>query len=356
MKKGAIDLTTENLIAQVETVRADLCMNPLGTPESATKAIRDNLAQLSLYPDKDMKKLKESISAYCGADTENIVIGGSSYEFIKLLCEFITPKKALLVTPGCDHYEKFLSLCGCEINYYNTIEEENFVLDIADFIAQLSEDIDVVFLSNPNRTTSSVIDTESMEFIVKICQGNDITLVVDEEYMDFCEDVEANSAISLTPAYDNLVVLRNTTKFFAVPGLRLSYMITGNAILKKTLEITGLPFPVGKMSEIAGIAMFGDTDYIAQSHQLIHTERNLVYSALSTKKSIKLFKPDANFILVKILNKEVTAQTISEHCLSKGLYIRSCADMKGLDNSYIRFSFMKPHQDDLLVNTILEIL
>lgn len=33
MKKGVINLTTENLISQVETVRADLNMNPLGIPE-----------------------------------------------------------------------------------------------------------------------------------------------------------------------------------------------------------------------------------------------------------------------------------------------------------------------------------
>ena len=46
MKNGVINLKTENLLSQVETVRADLNMNPLGVPESVTKAIADNMSQL----------------------------------------------------------------------------------------------------------------------------------------------------------------------------------------------------------------------------------------------------------------------------------------------------------------------
>ena len=61
MKKGVINLTTENLISQVETVRADLNMNPLGIPDSVSKAISESLSQLSAYPDRSMKKLKAAI-------------------------------------------------------------------------------------------------------------------------------------------------------------------------------------------------------------------------------------------------------------------------------------------------------
>lgn len=78
-------------------------------------------------------------------------------------------------------------------------------------------------------------------------------------------------------------------------------MVTSNPVLKKTLEITGLPYSIGKLVEAAGTAMFTDDKYISESRELIKTERNLVYSALSTHKSIKLYKPSANFILIKLL-------------------------------------------------------
>lgn len=102
--------------------------------------------------------------------------------------------------------------------------------------------------------------------------------------------------------------------------------------------------------------MFTDEKYIAESRELIRTERNLVYSALSTHKSIKLYKPAANFILIRILRDAISAGDVVDYCMPKGLYIRSCADIGGLDNKYIRFCFMNPKQDDLLVNTVLEIV
>lgn len=356
MKKGAVNIKTDNLIAQNETVRADLNMNPLGIPDTVKKAVSESTGLLSSYPDRCCEKLRDAIAAYTGARADNIITGGSSYEFVKLLCEFASPKKAILVTPGSQNYEKLLTLSGCDITYFETPESEDFALDIASFIAKLSEDTDIIFISNPNGTTSQIIDTESLEFIAKICEGNDILMVVDEEYMDFADDIGLHTAIPLTEKYENVVVLRNTTKFFAVPGLRLSYMITGNIVLKKTLDISGLPFAISTLAQAAGTAMFGDTEYIERSRELIHTERNLVYSALATGKSIKLYKPSANFILIQLLSDKVTAADVVDYCQSRGLYIRSCAGMRGLDNKYIRFCFMNPKQDDLLVNTILEIV
>ena len=174
--------------------------------------------------------------------------------------------------------------------------------------------------------------------------------------MDFVQDKDDCTAIPLVKEYDNLYVLRNTSKFFAVPGLRLAYAITSNPVFKKTMSITGFPYAINTLAEAAGIDMFKDASYISKTQTLMKTERNLVYSALASRKTIKLYKPDANFILVKLLKKDISAQTVVDHCQSKGLYIRSCADITGLDNSYIRFCFMNPEQNDLVVNTILEIV
>lgn len=356
MGKAKVNLSTDNLITQIETVRFDLNMNPLGIPDSVTKAVANNTAQLINYPDPTYKRLKESISDYTGAKTDNIIVGSSSYELIKLLIEFNTPKKALLITPGSQGYENMLKLNGCEILYYNTKEEEDFVLDIADYISNLNEELDMVFISNPNGTTSSVIDRESMEFIAKVCKGNDIFLVVDEEYMDFVKDKADCTSILLAEEYDNIAVLRNTTKFFAVPGLRLSYLITSNVVFQKTLEIAGFPYSINKMAEVAGIDMFKDASYISESDSVITTERSLVYAALAGHKTIKLYKPAANFILVRLLKDDITAQDVADYLVNKGLYIRNCSDINGLSNKYIRFCFMNPKQNDLLVNTLLEIV
>lgn len=356
MGKNASQLSGRNLLSQNESVRFDLNMNPLGVPDSVKNVILNSIHELQRYPDSSYKRLKESISGYSGADASDILVGGCSYEFIKLLIEFNSPKNAVLISPGAQNYENILKMNGCNITYYDLAEAENFELDIADFISKLNETVDMVFISNPNGTTSQVIDRESLAFIAKICAGNHIFLVVDEEYMDFVGDRENCTAIPLVKEYDNIAILRNTSKFFAVPGLRLAYMITSNPVFKKTMEIAGFPYAINSLAEAAGIDMFQDAGYISKTNTLMTTERNLVYSALSSRKTIKLYKPDANFILLKLLKDDVKAQDIASYCENKGLYIRTCSDIRGLDNTYIRFCFMNPKQNDLVVNTILEIV
>lgn len=356
MGNNIINLSTENLIDKQETVRFDLNMNPLGIPNSVSTAISNNIHLLNSYPDVTYKRLKESISEYCNAKTEHIMIAGCAYEMIKLFIEFNTPKKALLITPGAQHYENILRLHGCEVIYYETPETQDFVLDVEDFISNLTEDLDMVFISNPNCVTSQLIGKEAITSIAKVCNDNGTFLVIDEKYIEFVKDYQNITAVPLAEEYDNVAILRNTTKFFAIPGLRLSYAILSNEILKKTLEIAHFPYPINKLSETAGIDMFKDAAYISDTNTMINTERNLVVSALMSRKTIKLYKPAANFILVKLLKEDITAQDVVEHCMHRGLYIRSCADIAGLNNKYIRFCFMNPKQNDLLVNTILEIV
>ena len=343
-------------IGQYDTVLYNANLNPMGIPESVKKALSENIDNIIRYPNDYYDNLKKSISTYAGCAEEHLVLGSGSSDLLRLYCALIAPKKALLPIPSFSEYENVLNIYGCEVDFYEYKEENDFKFDLADFVGQLNSSYDMIILGNPNNPTSQIISRDDIETLAEVCKELEIFLVIDEMYIDFTEDYHKLTSVPLVKEYSNIAVLRSVSKFFAVPGLRLAYAVMNNPEHMEVLRITSTPNSISTLTAAACIEMFKDNGYINESQSQIFTERNLIYSAMSTNKNVKLFKPYANYMLVKILKDDLSASQIAAHCNLKGIVIRNCENIRGLSNKYIRFCFMKPEQNDLLVNTILELL
>lgn len=343
-------------IEQYDTVLYNANLNPMGVPESVMKAIADNADSVIRYPDSYYPGLKSAIATYAGCKEDQLVLATGSSDLLRLYITSLAPKKAMVLVPSFSEYEKVLNIYGCEIVYYELKEEDNYEFDIADFVAHLDSSIDLIILGNPNNPTSQIISRDDMITMAEVCKELDTFLLIDEMYIEFTEKYPELTCIPIVDDYDNIAVLRSVSKFFAVPGLRLAYSVMNNKEYMDTLRLTAAPNPISSLTAAVCIEMFKDKKYIEESRSQIYTERNLIYSAMSTNKNVKLFKPSANFMLVKILKDDVSANQIAAHCNLKGIVIRNCENIRGLSNRYIRFCFMKPSQNDLLVNTILELM
>ena len=181
-------------------------------------------------------------------------------------------------------------------------------------------------------------------------------VMVDETYEEFAPDAANMSSIPLTNNYTNLIVLRGISKFFAAPGLRLGYAVTGNPDLLKHINTKKNPWTINSLAEIAGCIMFSDKEYIEKTKNLITTERERMTNELSKLDTVKVYPSCTNFILVKILKEEVTSEMMFDHCIKKGLMIRDCSTFPFLDNSYIRFCLMSPEKNTELLEAMKELL
>lgn len=343
-------------IEQYETVSFDTNLNPLGIPDSVKRAIQFNIGSVIKYPEIYYPDLKSAVMEYTGAPLDTIITGNGFSDLIRLFTALISPKKALILTPCATDYEAVLTSYGCEIDFYQLDEGADYTLDMADLIRHLDSSLDMIVIGNPNNPTSRKIPGDEIEMLADACKTLNIFLLIDEMYLEFTETPKEDTAIPLTRSYSNLTVIRSVSKFFAVPGLRFAYAVMNNPDMKKIIDLTTTKNSIASLSAIAVTQMLKDRKYIDDSRSLIHTERNLVYMAMSTSQNIHLTRPDANFMLMKILKSGVTSADIAEHCNQRGLVIRRCDDFRGLGENYIRFCFMNPKQNDLCVNTILEML
>ncbi|HIR91881.1 MAG TPA: threonine-phosphate decarboxylase [Candidatus Egerieimonas intestinavium] len=331
-------------------------VNPLGISPRIRRELADHLDVISRYPDREYTALRCAMAVYAGTEPDHILVGNGATELISLFIQNLQPKKALILGPTYSEYERAITLAGGQTSCYPLQEEQNFQMDVRDLCSRLSEDLDLLVLCNPNNPTGTAVNRQSLREIFSVCKGLGITVLVDETYVEFTPQEAEISAVPLTGEFKNLIILRGTSKFFAAPGLRLGYAITGDTSLLTKAEGRKDPWGINSIAELAGQLMFSDTEYIRQTRQLIFGERTRLYEELSTWDSIKLYPTMGNYQLVRILKEGVTSRQVFEHCIRQGLMIRDCSNFPTLDDRYFRFCFMLPQDNDRLVQALREIL
>ena len=331
-------------------------VNPLGISHKLREVLSQHLDAITRYPDREYTKLRQCIANYTGAQMENIIMGNGSTELISLFIQTNHPKKAMILGPTYSEYERDINLGGGTCIYFPLKEENNFQMDVNALCHQLDDNLDLLVLCNPNNPTSSAITRKEMRRILDACMEHGIFVMVDETYVEFAPDEKNVTSVSLTNYYSNLIILRGTSKFFASPGLRLGYAITGNRDVAKEINTRKDPWTINSLAEIAGQIMFQDQDYIRETKELITSERARLYQELSSWDTVRVYEPQANFILMKILKEGVDAEILFEHCIRKGMMIRNCSTFPFLDSQFIRFCIMSLEDNDRLIDAFRELL
>lgn len=342
-------------IPKEEIVCFSANVNPLGLSETVRQKLCSHLDVICRYPDRAYTSLRQTIGAYCGADPAHIVVGNGSTELISLLISQRAPKKALVLGPTYSEYARELSLVGGSMEYYHLREADDFVLDIDDFLSHVTGEADMVILCNPNNPTSSAIPREDMERIIAQCKKQGVFVMIDETYVEFAPDVQAMSAISLVPAYDNFMVIRGVSKFFAAPGLRFGYGITSNQTFLSALLTHQNPWSLNSIGAFAGEEMLKDTDYIQRTRALVSKERAKMLARLAESSTYKTYPAYANFILARIQKEGVTSFDVFEKAIHQKLMIRDCSSFQALEGEYIRFCVMDPADNDRLMDCLLDV-
>ena len=329
-------------------------VNPLGISYKLREELPAHIDAISSYPDREYTSLRKAIGNYIDIDYENILVGNGSTELISLVIQLMKPKKALIVGPTYSEYEHEIELGGGRSRYFRLKESDNFILQEEALFEALTADTDLLVICNPNNPTSSQITRKTMRNILDHCKENGIFVMVDETYVEFSENSDEITSIPLTQYYNNIIILRGISKFFAAPGLRLGYAICGNHKLMKEMDSFKNPWTINSLAAIAGEIMFTDETYIQDTINLISSERERICRILDNYPLVKYYKPHANFILLHIEKEGVTSDELFEAAIRKGLMIRDCSSFPFLDNKYIRFCFMNKEDNDALLDVLLE--
>ena len=303
-------------------------INPLGLPPQVKKTVCENFNHILHYPDPEAKGMTRAISQCWKIKKENILVGNGSIELIYLIASCFKPKTTLIHAPTFSEYERAARTVKSKIKILRLKETEGFSFNISGI-----GNSDMFFLCNPNNPTGNLL-IKTARVIDKLPVK---LVVIDEAFMDFLPDQKNHTLIPRAVKSKKIVVLRTLTKFFALPGLRIGYLVAHKEIINKLKEYQP-PWSVNSLAQLAGQMILTDKCYIRKTCELIAKERNFLFKQIAKIEGLNIYPSFTNFVLVKIENKNLTSTCLEKKLIKDNLLVRDCANFKGLGNKFIRIA------------------
>lgn len=323
-------------------------MNPLGIPASVRDALHDAVDRCHTYPDIHAEQLKAAVGEMIGISGENLIFGNGASELFIAIVHALQPKKVVIPVPSFYGYEHAAAAVFADVEYVPMKEEDHFLPNDAVFYA-LSEDVDMIFLANPNNPTGVRMKKEELIKILNHCQEKKITVVLDECFIEFCEGDE--SMLDQIVEFQNLIVVRAFTKIFTIPGVRLGYLACKNEMIREQISRQLPEWNLSTFAQMAGVACAGEKEFVAKTASYLKTERESLIDGLKQvpEMDCTVYPGAANFLLLK------SSKPLYQKFLEHGILIRDCSNFRGLGAGYYRVAVKTKQDNEQLLKVAGEI-
>lgn len=221
--------------------------------------------------------LKENILITAGAD-------GALHHVAETFLDM--GKTSVIPLPTFGRFEFHTKVVGAKVVFVkHTNFPYSFDLKKITKVAKENE-ADIIFIANPNNPTGELIDKKLFERFIK---ENKCLVVVDEVLLEQIE----NSVAPLVNQCKNLVVIKSFSKLFALPGLRIGYIIANKKLLNEIAK-TVSPYEVSGLSLEAVKRMQVSRKYIKKMGNELQKARELLKKQLA----LSISNTDASVVLI----------------------------------------------------------
>ncbi len=324
-------------------------VNPLGPSPRAVDAARQALAHIDAYPDRESRALTRALAASYGVPAESIVCGAGASDLICRLAAALRPRRAIVCAPTFSEYAEAATRFGADVQEVPLSEEDGFDVPCA-FARAIAGPGDVAFLCSPNNPTGRLIAPDVLTAVADRCEKTGALLVVDECFLGFSPDAASRSLAVRAGSSRHVAVLSAFTKFYGMAGLRLGYLICGNADILEGVRAVGQIWPVSSVAEAAGAAALLDTDYLARTRRVVESERAWLARELSAL-GLSVVPSSANYLLFRAPESD-----LGKRLYERGILVRTCASFSGLSSFWYRVAVRTRKENETLVCALARVL
>jgi histidinol-phosphate aminotransferase len=290
--------------------------------------------------------LSERIAEEVNLPEDRVLLGYGAEDLLKqaILCYLNKDEKLLIPSYSWWYYKELASEAGGKnIEYPLDEGEDSFHYNLEKIIhIYKSEKPKAVLISSPNNPTGNSISLPDLKkFLAELHES---IVIFDQAYAfdGFNDHLE-----TLLKDNPNLILIRTFSKYYALAGLRIGFALIGKNIQKLT-RMTNRYLGFNRISEEVAIAALDSPEYYKSISDKMRQDKEFYYYELGKLKGFKVFKSDANFILVKI-PKEI-CKGLKEFMNGKGLIIKFMNEE--LLNSHLRITLGTEEQNRAVINAI----
>ena len=335
-------LTPYDTSGEVESMKGFIRLNtnesPFPPSPKVLAASYESSRGLNYYCDPECSQLAEKISSMFGLKPSQIVFGNGSDEILNFLFMGFCEKGAAFPSITYSFYKILAKFHGVD---YIPVPLKNFRVDPSYY-----KDVKgrTIFIANPNAPTSLAMSLSEIEEILS--SNPESLVVIDEAYVDF----GAESAVTLLPEHDNLVITRTFSKSRSLAGARLGWCMTSEEIAKdiKDIKNTLTPYNINAMTQAAGLGALDDEEYTRRNIDMIRMVRDNTKSRLR-EMGFDVMDSSTNFLFAK--HETVSGEEIFNALKKYKIMIRHFSS-PAVISDYNRITIGTPEQMQIFLEVV----
>jgi threonine-phosphate decarboxylase len=278
-------------------------VNFLGLPAGVRTLLADAASHVDRYPSADAAPLREALARQYRVPKECVLAGNGASELIYLAAALFRGSGGRVVTPAFTEYEDACEAYGIRLG---------------------AAAPDVTFVGNPSSPEGRLRSRDEILSLPGI-------RIVDEAFIDFAGGRE--SLLEAATADPRVIVLRSLTKFYALPGLRIGFVVAVPETILK-LRLLQPPWSVNQLAQLAGVASLEDAAYAARTLRELPPVREELRSGLADL-GLDPFPSQANYLLCRVPD----AGALERRLKARGIAVRNCDSFSGLEpNRFVRIA------------------
>jgi histidinol-phosphate aminotransferase len=317
--------------------------NPCGAPPAVLEVLH-NPEPSAIYKYPHGMLLHDAIVEFwrptAPLKRENILLTDGSIEGIYLVnTAFAAPGATVLTfSPQFSDYIAHAKFMNIEYRPVYLDARTNYRIEAEALIEKIDDSLSLIYLDNPNNPTGQVLSPEAMRAILDKAARHNVCVIADEAYGDFME--ETQSAVTLLPKYENLVVLRTFSKGMGLAGLRAGYLLAHEALCGNFMKISN-PYRVSQPARNAAATALAQRDFVKDCRSVIARSKAALRQVLGKNLSLACTLDTCPICLISHAD---SGMDLEKEFFKLGVLTYSGANFDGLGKNSVRLRV--PHEKD----------